>query len=412
MFPTILAVIHWLVHIAMYNEHLANSTKSHSISGDNMFIYTLNTYLLYIRGNDDAIEGEDENFMEKLHQVKSGDLKDLEAKLETMKSGPSEFDPGGNSVFLHSCHRDRSISHDPCSKRFVPNHEQILKLEGEISYIPVVRDINNKCGNEEGSTDKRILPWMVDGAGLPLNVADLLPTLVKLTKKVTEQVRLLAGHYIGNDVIDENAAGEGIYDYYWTYALNYDETNAGITKYCGYGSGNFSAECLHYQSQSGSEYGDIDIYNIYAPFCDGSIHKHPTRSVKNFDPCSDDYVLSYLNRADVQEALRVRNTSWGFCIGIGMIDSPTTILPIITQLIENGISIYSGDTDGRVLVTSSSSVKPDVLEEEGEGDFGRSQPASDALSKEVSKQILELYEQNKVAPAQTSEVVDGTTGGG
>ncbi|CAH1441096.1 unnamed protein product [Lactuca virosa] len=33
---------------------------------------------------------------------------------------------------------------------------------------------------------------MVDGAGLPLNAADLLPTLVKLTKKVTEQVRLLA----------------------------------------------------------------------------------------------------------------------------------------------------------------------------------------------------------------------------
>lgn len=26
--------------------------------------------------------------------------------------------------------------------------------------------------------------------------------------------------------------------------------------------------------------------------------------------------------------------------------------------------------------------------------------------------MLELYEQNKVAPAQTSEVVDGTTGGG
>ncbi|CAI9304215.1 unnamed protein product [Lactuca saligna] len=237
---------------------------------------------------------------------------------------------------------------------------------------------------------------MVDVVGLPLNVADLLPTLVKLTKKVTEQVKLLAGHYvphlaslilsenkktngtninlrvivIGNDVIDDNATSEGIYDYCWTHALNYDETNAGINEYCGYGSGNFSAECLHYQSQSGSEYGEIDIYNIYAPFCDGSIQKHATRSVKNFDPCSDDYVLSYLNRADVQEALHVRNTSWGFCGDIGMIDSPTTILPTITQLIENGISVWI-----------YSSVKPDVLEEEREGDFGRSQHASDALSK-------------------------------
>ncbi|KAI3680058.1 hypothetical protein L2E82_50795 [Cichorium intybus] len=31
---------------------------------------------------------------------------------------------------------------------------------------------------------------------------------------------------------------------------------------------------------------------------------------------------------------------------------------------------------------------------------------------EVSNQMLELYEQNRVAPAQTSEVVDGSTGGG
>uniref|UniRef100_A0A2P2LZR2 Inositol hexakisphosphate and diphosphoinositol-pentakisphosphate kinase n=1 Tax=Rhizophora mucronata TaxID=61149 RepID=A0A2P2LZR2_RHIMU len=35
-------------------------------------------------------------------------------------------------------------------------------------------------------------PWMTDGAGLPLNASQLLPKLVKLTKKVTEQVRLLA----------------------------------------------------------------------------------------------------------------------------------------------------------------------------------------------------------------------------
>ncbi|XP_074317537.1 inositol hexakisphosphate and diphosphoinositol-pentakisphosphate kinase VIP2-like isoform X2 [Silene latifolia] len=35
-------------------------------------------------------------------------------------------------------------------------------------------------------------PWMVDGAGLPPNVVEFLPKLVDLTKKVTEQVRLLA----------------------------------------------------------------------------------------------------------------------------------------------------------------------------------------------------------------------------
>ncbi|KVI01777.1 kinetochore protein NDC80 homolog [Cynara cardunculus var. scolymus] len=98
-FPSVLAVLHWLVQIAMYNEHLVNSTQSQSISGDSMFSYTLNTYLHYIRGDDDAVEREDDNFMEKLQQekssmeenvkVKSEIAKDLEAKLEAMKSGPS-----------------------------------------------------------------------------------------------------------------------------------------------------------------------------------------------------------------------------------------------------------------------------------------------------------------------------------
>ncbi|KAG5527421.1 hypothetical protein RHGRI_028343 [Rhododendron griersonianum] len=41
----------------------------------------------------------------------------------------------------------------------------------------------------DGSSDT---PWMVDGAGLPPNASELLPKLVELTKKVTEQVRLLA----------------------------------------------------------------------------------------------------------------------------------------------------------------------------------------------------------------------------
>ncbi|GJS93622.1 inositol hexakisphosphate and diphosphoinositol-pentakisphosphate kinase VIP2 isoform X1, partial [Tanacetum coccineum] len=37
-----------------------------------------------------------------------------------------------------------------------------------------------------------IKPWMIDGAGIPPNASELLPELVRLTKKVTEQVRLLA----------------------------------------------------------------------------------------------------------------------------------------------------------------------------------------------------------------------------
>ncbi|KAK4281036.1 hypothetical protein QN277_012576 [Acacia crassicarpa] len=46
-----------------------------------------------------------------------------------------------------------------------------------------------KTVHENGSPE---FPWMIDGVGLPPNASELLPKLVTLTKKVTEQVRLLA----------------------------------------------------------------------------------------------------------------------------------------------------------------------------------------------------------------------------
>ncbi|KAD4179385.1 hypothetical protein R6Q59_022944 [Mikania micrantha] len=95
-FPSVLAVLHWLVQIGMYNEHLANSTRSQSVYSDSMFSYNLNCYLHFIRGDDDAVEREDEDFIRKLQQEKSmllenvntlsANAADLEKKLERMKS--------------------------------------------------------------------------------------------------------------------------------------------------------------------------------------------------------------------------------------------------------------------------------------------------------------------------------------
>ncbi|MFS7917794.1 putative kinetochore protein Ndc80 [Helianthus anomalus] len=98
-FPSVLAVINWLVQIAVFNDYLGNSTQSHSICGDSMFVYHKDCYLRYIQGDDDAVEKLDEDFMGKFQQEKnvllengnvlSANAKDLEAKLEVMKSGPS-----------------------------------------------------------------------------------------------------------------------------------------------------------------------------------------------------------------------------------------------------------------------------------------------------------------------------------
>ncbi|KAK1561918.1 hypothetical protein Q3G72_003074 [Acer saccharum] len=47
----------------------------------------------------------------------------------------------------------------------------------------------SKTSHSNGSYE---CPWMADGVGLPPNASELLPKLATLTKKVTEQVRLLA----------------------------------------------------------------------------------------------------------------------------------------------------------------------------------------------------------------------------
>ncbi|GMQ01784.1 hypothetical protein CsSME_00048301 [Camellia sinensis var. sinensis] len=47
--PNLLAVIHWLVQVAMYNDHLNDSSQVRSLFEDNsMLIYTMNSYLHFI----------------------------------------------------------------------------------------------------------------------------------------------------------------------------------------------------------------------------------------------------------------------------------------------------------------------------------------------------------------------------
>ncbi|KAJ4822923.1 hypothetical protein Tsubulata_048763 [Turnera subulata] len=168
----------------------------------------------------------------------------------------------------------------------------------------------------------------------------------------------LKGIAIGNAWIDDNTGTKGTYDFYWTHALNSDETHAAINKYCDYVTGNYSGLCSRYQVQGENEVGDIDGYNIYAPLCQSDEKKTAkTGSVKDFDPCSTHYVYAYLNLAEVQAALHTITTKWQPCGGHlrAWTDMPETILPTIKQLMASGIRIwvYSGDVDSVVPVTSS-----------------------------------------------------------
>ncbi|XP_041011623.1 kinetochore protein NDC80 homolog [Juglans microcarpa x Juglans regia] len=99
--PAFLALIHWLVQIALFNDYLSSSSPSTPDNdNDEMKAYVLESYLHYIRGDDDAVDSLDGVFVERLERKKE-DLREnvgvlgvnvveLEAKAEALRSGPSQ----------------------------------------------------------------------------------------------------------------------------------------------------------------------------------------------------------------------------------------------------------------------------------------------------------------------------------
>ncbi|EEF28028.1 kinetochore protein NDC80 homolog [Ricinus communis] len=97
--PSFLALIHWLVQIAMFEEHLAVNSRAF-VENNTMLVYALDSYLSYIRGDDDSVDALDREFMEKLEKERESvvesvrvleeNFKELEAKAEGLKTGPTE----------------------------------------------------------------------------------------------------------------------------------------------------------------------------------------------------------------------------------------------------------------------------------------------------------------------------------
>ncbi|KAK8460973.1 hypothetical protein SEVIR_2G427900v4 [Setaria viridis] len=174
----------------------------------------------------------------------------------------------------------------------------------------------------------------------------------------------LKGIMIGNAVINDGTDTMGMYDFFWTHALISDEAAEGIRRYCNFSAGGTDSDkCDAATTEADEALQDIDIYNIYAPNCEsaGLVTPPITPSIESFDPCTDYYVEAYLNDPDVQRALHANVTRldhpWSACSDVlrRWTDSATTVLPIIQELLKNDIRVwvYSGDTDGRVPVTSS-----------------------------------------------------------
>uniref|UniRef100_M8BEV1 Carboxypeptidase n=1 Tax=Aegilops tauschii TaxID=37682 RepID=M8BEV1_AEGTA len=129
----------------------------------------------------------------------------------------------------------------------------------------------------------------------------------------------LKGFMIGNAVLNDETDQLGMVEYAWSHAIISDELH--------------SAEAWHMMR----------------------------RAPAGYDPCTEAYVTRYFNRQDVQRALHANRTGLKYpyspCSAVisKWNDSPATVLPVLKKLMAAGLRVwvYSGDTDGRVPVTST-----------------------------------------------------------
>ncbi|XP_047066655.1 serine carboxypeptidase-like 35 [Lolium rigidum] len=204
----------------------------------------------------------------------------------------------------------------------------------------------------------------------------------------------LKGFMIGNAVINDETDQLGMVEYAWSHAIISDELHAAVTRECDSfreeaDGGRPGKGCSPAVKAFMGAFDDIDIYSIYTPTClasaaspagNSSAARRPSRLVAaprlfsqheawhmmrrapaGFDPCTEAYVTKYFNRHDVQRALHANRTSLAYpystCSAVisKWNDSPATVLPVLKKLMAAGLRIwvYSGDTDGRVPVTST-----------------------------------------------------------
>uniref|UniRef100_A0A0D9WW97 Carboxypeptidase n=1 Tax=Leersia perrieri TaxID=77586 RepID=A0A0D9WW97_9ORYZ len=177
-------------------------------------------------------------------------------------------------------------------------------------------------------------------------VPQLATKIVEHNSKKNKGDRInLKGIMIGNAAIDSSSDNRGLADYAWDHAIISDELYAAIKTNCKF-------------TEDGNETKTCNAAN------NRSLLRHANGMPYNppYNPCVDYGVMDYLNRRDVQDALHANVTksipySWAPCSDAltTWTDSAESTLPAIADLVKAGLRVwvYSGDTDGRVPVTST-----------------------------------------------------------
>ncbi|KAJ0700726.1 putative carboxypeptidase D [Helianthus annuus] len=169
----------------------------------------------------------------------------------------------------------------------------------------------------------------------------------------------LKGIAIGNAFIDDETQRKGKHDFLWSRSMVSDEIHDGIVANCDFSWNSVLSDiCKAYINEENYIVGNVFPFDIYAPLCLNGTSAKTT----GFDPCTQDYIESYMNIPQVQKAFHANLTGlpghWEDCndkIFDNWTDQPFTMLPTIQRLMGSGIRfwIYSGDIDSRVAVTTT-----------------------------------------------------------
>ncbi|KAJ9691541.1 hypothetical protein PVL29_013654 [Vitis rotundifolia] len=219
-------------------------------------------------------------------------------------------------------------------------------------------------------------------------VPQLAEVIYDHNKHVSKKLHInLKGFLIGNALLDDDTDQRGMVSYAWDHAVISDRVFFDIKKACNFSVEPVTDECNFALGEYFAVYNIIDMYSLYAPTCEDDANSSTTSFVARqlplirgnvspkifskfpawrkrptgYDPCASDYTEVYLNRPDVQAALHANVTNipypWTHCSNNISFwnDAPASILPIIKKLVDGGLRIwvFSGDTDGRIPVTST-----------------------------------------------------------
>ncbi|KAH7656227.1 Peptidase S10 serine carboxypeptidase protein [Dioscorea alata] len=188
-------------------------------------------------------------------------------------------------------------------------------------------------------------------------IPQLANLILKNNRNKSHTTIKLKGIAIGNAYVETGNNVKGIYEYYWSRSLISNETYNLIKSTCNFDVNEDSIDCEKDMNLADDEHGIIDYYNIYAPVCSDSDSRNFMHNGLGADPCSANYIKSYLNLPEVQKALHANNAKlsyqWVGCSDWN--DSPESILPDIKKAIKSKLRVwlYSGDVDSVVPVTAT-----------------------------------------------------------